>query len=390
MSGVKGHIRRRGKGSWAIVLDLGRDSAGKRRQKWHTVRGTKRDAQREMARLLHELNTGAYVEPTRITVGEYLARWLEDYARAKVAPKTFERYAEIIRLHLVPALGGTPLAKLQPLHVQRCYTEALKNGRKDGVGGLSAQTVLHHHRVLREALGHAVRWQLVGRNVADAVQPPRPERTEVQCLDEDAIIRLLDAARGSRLYLPIVLAVSTGMRRGEILGLRWQDVDLNAGVIAVRQAAQQTRAGISFKPPKTAKGRRVVALLELTVEALQQHKVEQAKERLLLGPGYQDHGLVCAQPDGRPWRPDALTNAFAAFVRNAGLPRVRFHDLRHSHATLLLRQGVHPKVVSERLGHATVGITLDTYSHVLPGMQEEAAHKLDIALRVASLKHRSI
>ncbi len=380
---MKGHIRQRGKGSWAIVLDLGRDANGKRRQKWHKVRGTKKDAQTELVRLLNAIHTGAYIEPSRITLTEYLDRWLQDYAAIKVSAKTFERYTEIIRLHLAPALGPYSLAKLQPLHIQSYYSEALQKGRKDGKGGLSAQTVLHHHRVLRKALQQALKWQFLARNPADAVEPPRPHRREMKCLDESSTARLLEATEGTNLHLPTLLAVTTGMRRGEILGVRWQDLDFDAGTLSVRQSLEQTNRGIAFKQPKTQKGRRVVALPQITVEALRRHRVEQAKQKLLLGPGYQDRDLVCARADGLPWPPDSLTSSFSALVRKVGLLRVRFHDLRHTHATQLLRQGIHPKVVSERLGHSTVGITLDVYSHVLPSMQEEAARRIDASLRMA-------
>ena len=383
---MKGHIRQRGSKSWAIVLDLGRDADGKRRQKWHTVKGSKKDAQRELARLLHEINTGAYVEPTRMTVSDYLDRWLEDYARSNVSPKTFERYEEIVRLHLKPSLGHHVLSKLQPLHIARYYSEALVSGRKDGKGGgLSAQSVLHHHRVLRAALHQAVKWLLLPRNPADAVNPPRPQHREMHALDERATAKLLGAAEDTRLALPVLLAVTTGLRRGEILGLRWRDVDFQGGILAVRQSLEQTRGGLTFKQPKTAKGRRVVVLPSLALEALRQHKAKQATVKLALGPAYDDHDLVCARDDGKPWPPDAFSTAFVGLVRKAGIARTRFHDLRHTHATQLLRQGVHPKIVSERLGHATVGITLDVYSHVLPGMQEEAAARTDAALRAALL-----
>jgi integrase len=380
---MKGHIRQRGPQSWAIVLDLGRDAEGKRRQKWHTVRGSKKDAQRELARLLHEINTGAYVEPSRMTVSDFLDRWLDDYARASVSAKTFERYEEIVRLHLKPALGHHPLAKLQPLHIARYYTEALASGRIDGSGGLSARSVLHHHRVLRAALHQGVKWLLLPRNPADAVDPPRPQHREMRALDETATAKLLRAAAHSRLSLPVLLAVTTGLRRGEILALRWQDVDFQNGTFAVRQSLEQTRGGLSFKQPKTVKGRRVVALPSLTLDALKQHKVKQATTKLALGATYEDNDLVCAREDGTPWPPDAFSTAFVGLVRRAGIPAIRFHDLRHTHATQLLRQGVHPKVVSERLGHSTVGITLDVYSHVLPGMQAEAATRTDAALRAA-------
>ncbi|TDA67997.1 MAG: hypothetical protein D9V47_09115 [Clostridia bacterium] len=184
---MKGHIRPRGKGTWAIVLDLGRGAEGKRKQKWVTVHGTKKDAERELARLLHEMNTGAFVEPAKTTLGEYLEHWLEAYAKTNVAPKTFERYVQIVRNDLVPALGHHPLAKLQPLHIQAYYSEALQHGRKDGKGGLSARTVVQYHRILRESMQQAVKWQLLARNPADAVQPPRPARYDMRVLDAEEV-----------------------------------------------------------------------------------------------------------------------------------------------------------------------------------------------------------
>ena len=380
---MQGHIRQRGKRSWAIVLELGRDTSGKRRQRWYSGHRTKKDAQRELARLLHTLHSGAYVEPYRATVAEYLEQWLKDYAKTNVTAKTFERYAEIARLHLVPNLGHYALSKLHPLHIVAYYTSALQTGRRDGRGGLSAQTVTHHHRVLHGALQQAVKWQLLARNPADAVEPPRSQRKEMCALDEPETARLLNAAKGTRLYMPILLAVTTGMRRGEILGLRWQDLDLTTSMLSVRQSLEQTKARVAFKQPKTVKGRRVIALPQITVEALHEHKKEQAKQRLLLGPDYRDHGLVLANVDGTPWAPNSFTSSYRSLVARLGLAQIRFHDLRHTHATQLLRQGVHPKVVSERLGHSSIGITLDVYSHVLPGMQEDAARRIDVALRTA-------
>jgi len=380
---MKGHIRKRGKRSWAVIIDLGRDANGKRHQKWHTVHGAKRDAQRELADLLSSLNKGDYVEPSRMKVSEYLDRWLSEYAKLNVSPKTYERYTDIISRNIKPALGEYHLSKLRPLHIQSFYTDALTQGRKDGRGGLSAQTVLHFHRVLRKALQQAVKWQLLARNPTEAVEPPRPQRKEMQVVDEAGTARLLHAVEGMRLYMPVLLAVMTGMRRGEILALRWQDTDLEKGQVAVRRSLEQTRDGLRFKQPKTGKGMRSVALPGIAIQVLRRHKTEQAQERLKLGPAYEDNDLVCPCPDGKPWPPDSLSTAFAGLIRRSDLPRIRFHDLRHSHATQLLRHGIHPKVVSERLGHSKVGITLDTYSHVLPGMQEEAASKVDTALRLA-------
>ncbi len=377
---MTGSIRRQGKRSWEVRLYLGRGPDGRRLYRSHTVEGTKRRAQNELNDLLSKLQRGEYVAPSRMTLGEYLERWLTDYARVKVAATTFERYAEIVRVHLAPALGHHAVAKLQPLHIQAYYSHALHQGRRDGRGGLSAQTVLHHHRVLREALQQAVRWQLLARNPADAVEPPRPQRREREVFDQGEVERLLEAAHGTRLAVPVLLAVTTGLRRGEFLGLRWQDVDLDGGKLAVRQSLEQTKAGLAFKPPKTQKGRRVVTLPLMTVEALRRHRAEQAREKLFLGPAYQDHGLVLARVDGRPLDPAGATRAFARLVRRAGVRPISLHGLRHTHATLLLGANVHPKVVSERLGHATVGMTLDTYSHVLPHLQEEAAQKIDALL----------
>ena len=223
---MKGHIRRRGHRSWAVVLDVGRDPSGKRRQRWHTVNGTKRDAERALTQLVHSLNTGGYVEPSKITVKEFLTRWLADYAHPKTSGKTYERYAQIVHSNLIPSLGHHALMKLQPLHIQEFYSQALGSGRRDGKGGLSPQTVLHFHRVLHQALGQAVRWQLLARNPAEAVEPPRPQHREMTVLSEVDTIELLNAAENSRLKIPLVLAVTTGMRRGEIAALAWREVDL--------------------------------------------------------------------------------------------------------------------------------------------------------------------
>jgi integrase len=377
---MTGSIRPQGKASWEIRLYLGRDANGRRLYKSHSVKGAKRDAQRELAKLLNSVHEGNYITPARMTVAQFLEKWLADYAEQKVAAKTFERYAELVRLHLVPQIGQHALPKLEPLHIQHAYSMLLENGRRDGKGGLSAQTVVHCHRVLRKALKHAVKWQLLIRNPAESADPPRAEHREMSTLDEHEVAALFEAVRGTRLELPVVLAVTTGLRRGELLGLRWRDLDLEKATLAVRQSIEQTKDGLAFKEPKTRRGRRVVALPNVTVDALRRHRTDQAKRRLLLGSAYRDQGLVLTRLDGRPMDPGETSKAFARLVVRKKLRRFSLHNLRHTHATLLLRANVHPKVVSERLGHATIGITLDTYSHVLPDMQEAAAKKLDVVL----------
>lgn len=377
---MKGHIRKRGSRSWAIILDLGRDTDGKRRQKWHSVKGTKKDAERELARLLHELNVGTYVEPTKLTLGEFLKRWLES-AKTNVSAKTYWRYRQIVENDLTPALGSVPLPKLRPLAVQEYYAKALESGRKDGKGGLSAQTVLHHHRVLRQALQQALRWQLIARNPIDAVEPPRARRKPITVPSDAEIAWLLEASEGTRLHVPIALAIRAGMRRGEILGLHWSDVDLSSRKLTVAWSLSETPDGVEFKEPKSNRGRRTIALPPFVCTILQKHSEQQKARKALLGDAYEQNDLVCCREDGSVWKPSAFTSAYRDLLRRRKMRSINFHALRHCHASQLLKAGISPKVISERLGHSKVGFTLDTYAHLLAGMDEEAAMRLDNFVR---------
>lgn len=384
---ARGRVVRRSEGSWSIVYDLPPGADGKRKQKRETFRGTKKAAEAMLAQRLHEIERGAYIEPAKMTVAKWLAQWLQE-AQPNLGRQTYVRYEQIVRTHLNPAIGPIPLEKLRPAHIQAHYAAALKcgNQRKGQVGQpLSAKSVRHHHVLLHTALERAVRLQILPRNPCDSVERPRPRDPEMLALDEEQVGKLLEVARDTALYLPILLAVTTGMRRGEILGARWRDLDFDAGTLAVRQSLERTKKGepVSFKAPKTEKSRRVVALLPRVARILRRHKGEQAQQRLLVGPAYQDHDLICAREDGSPVRPDTISVTFPRLVKKAGLPPIRFHDLRHTHATMMLRQGEHPKVVSERLGHSSIAITIDKYSHVLKGMQGEAAARLDERLGAA-------
>lgn len=377
---MKGHIRRRGDRSWAIVIELDRDpQTGKRRQKWHSVKGTKKEAERRLTELLHQVNTGAYVEPTKFTVGAFLEQWLRDYAQGAVRPTTLDSYRYLIERHIAPALGRVPLAALKPLDLQRFYAEKLNSGRLDGRGGLSARSVQYIHGLLRESLGSAVKWELISRNPAEAVDPPRQERREMQVLDVDAVQVFLEAARGTRFYALWVLDVTTGLRRGELLGLRWEDVDLEAGILTVRQTLVCLRGKLLIQPrAKTHKSIRVVSLPEMALAALRDHQTQQLDEQKFFGPGYEDHGLIFCTPEGRPMDPNKLARRFfKPLLRRAGLPNIRIQDLRHTHATLLLGAGVNLKLVSDRLGHTTTRMTADIYSHVLPRMRDEVAAVVD-------------
>ncbi len=380
---MRAAIYEAGAGKWRIVYDAPPGPDGRRKQKSVTVRGTKKDAQRKRTEILHQLQTGSYVDPARTTVREYLERWLQEYVVPNLAAKTAQEYARMIRKYVIPCVGAVRLTELTPLRLVSFYNKMQREGSLRGNGGLSAQTVVHLHRVLHKALQQAVKWQILIRNPADAAQPPKCQRIEMRVLPDDQVSKLLIAAEGTTLYMPVLLAISTGMRRGEVLALKWQDVDMDAGFLSVRRSLEQTRAGLSFKSPKNSKSKRTVVMPANLARALVKHKGIQAQNKLLLGEGYQDLGMVCCYPDGRPVNPNYLTSAFPGLLQRAGLPHIRFHDLRHTHATMLLAQGVHPKIVSERLGHCTIGITLDTYSHVLPSMQEEAARKIDGILDAA-------
>jgi integrase len=386
---MKGHIRSRGKNKWAIVIDRERDADGKRRQQWITVNGTKRDAERELAKFLHEFHTGQLLEPNRQTLGEFLVRWLQDCAVLNIQPKTHERYAEIIRTHLVPQIGQVQLSKLRPEHIQKYYADALRAGRRDGKGGLSPSTVLYHHRVLRCALQQAVSWRLLPRNPADEVTPPRASESEMRALSEEEANMLLEVAKESPHYTAIVLAITTGLRRGELAGLRWQDIDLTRRHLTVHQAVEVTKAGgFRFKEPKTAGSRRTILLPAMAVEALKHHRAEQAQQRLMFGPGYQDHGLVLAGPDGTPCNPMALTKCLKPLLKKAGLPRIRLHELRHTHASQLINLKIDPLTVSKRLAHSKVSTTMDIYGHLMPGAQEQAMEQLDAVYQAARVSAR--
>jgi integrase len=381
---AKGHIRARGPGSWEIKYDTGIDPVmGRRVTKYKTVHGSKATAQRALRDALNATEDGTLTDPGKLTVGAWLQRWLDE-VRHTVAPKTAERYAEIVRLHLLPALGALSLAKLQPVHVQSYFSQALASGRRDGGGGLSAQTVLHHARVLGAAMRRARALRLIATNPVEDTSRPKVERPEIEVLTPDETAALLSAARGARMFPIIFLALATGLRRGEILGLRWSDIDLTRRTLTVAQSLEQTTAGgLRFKAPKTKRSRRTIALSAAAIEELQAHRARQAAERLALGIGRDPTGLVFKGIDGEPLRPDGITWGFAKTVKRAGIRHISFHGLRHTHATDLLRAGVHPKIASERLGHSSVAITMDTYSHAIQGLQEDAAQRIDAALREA-------
>ena len=364
-----GSIHKRKDGRWAAVVDLGLVD-GKRKRK--TVYGvTRQEVAGKLTDLLKARNDGLLIVSATATVGIFLAEWLET-VRHSVRPRTWQRYEEYVRLHITPGIGRIRLTSLSPQQVQRLYSDRLHSG-------LSAQSVVHLHRMLHKALHQAVRLGLVARNVTELVDPPRVARQPMRALSPDEVRLFLAAAHGDRLEALYVLAVTAGLRQGELLGLRWRDVDLDSQKLRVVGSLQNI-PGVGFQivEPKTDRSRRLVIISNLAVDALRAHRETQAKERQRLGLPSHDDDLVFSNGLGKPTHPsNLLRRSFRPLLERAGLPKVRFHDLRHTAATLLLGEGIHPKIVSEMLGHSSINITLDLYSHVTPTMQQQAADALD-------------
>lgn len=377
-----GGIREKRPGVFELKFDIEDDPVtGKRRTKYHSVKGTRREAQKKLTSLLREVDADDYVERSGITVQTLLGRWIS-HMRSQVSPKTLERYEQLISNNIVPVIGEQRLERLRAIHIDGAWSKLLQEGRKDGKGGLSPQTVKHCHRLLKQALGQAVRWQMIGRNPADPVETPRVIRKELTVLDAKQAATLLEALRETLFYIPTLISVTTGLRRGEVLALRWKHLNFDTSDMAVLQSLEQTKKGLRFKEPKSKRPRHV-AMPSMLVAELRRHKLEQAEALLVLGIRQTTETLICCRYDSEPMDPENLSRQFPVAVERVGLPRITFHALRHSHATQMLTNGTHMKVASERLGHSSIGITMDLYSHVLPGMQEEAAEQVDNAIRAA-------
>jgi len=376
-------IRKRGKDSWEITIHLGwHPETGKRVRGYHSFTGTKKGAEAEERRLLRERDLGTYIEPSSMNTEDMLLLWLE-HVQPKVATRTHERHQEIVEKHLVPAFKGALLAKLRPLHIQGYLDRARASGRLDKKGGLSPTTVRYHHAVLREGLNHAVRMQLIATNPALAARPPRYTRKETNVLTEAQTAQPLKAAEGTDLYAPLVIATCTGLRRGELLGLMWGDINLEIGALVVRRTMQATKTGLKFKAPKSAQSKRTVTLPAFAVEVLNEHLKQQTAHRRVLGVLYEDQDLVFPREDGRPWEPSRFSTRFREFEDGLDLLRIRLHDLRHVHCSHLIRQGTPLKMASARMGYSTIATTADLYAHVLEGQDRAAADLFNIALSEA-------
>ena len=375
----EGTITRRKDGRWEARVSLGRDATGKIQR--ITLYGKSRqEVSAKLAKALHDRQQGTLVKPHKQTLGDWLEIWLEQYKRPSIRAITFDTYAMIMQRHLKPTLGYIALRDLQPDHIQSYRNIKTQEG-------LNARTIRLHCVLLSNALAQAEKNQLVVRNVCRLVDPLRQTRKEMETLTVEQVTgQLLPALQSDRLYAAYLTLFMVGLRRGELLGLRWKDVDVTAGVLHVRQTlvriynrdeGEGRKTRLDFQEPKSEKSRRSVPIPDACLAALKRHKAHQAEEKLLLGQEYLDQGLVFAQADGTPIDPRSMNLYFTQALQRSGLSGIRLHDARHSFATWMLEQGVSPKVVQTMLGHSSIGVTLDVYSHVSLELEKQAAAKLN-------------
>jgi integrase len=322
---------------------------------------------------------GTFITTGEQTLNDFLTHWLQDTAQPNLRPRTFIRYRQLIQLHILPVLGKVKLQKLTPQHLQKLYNQKLEEG-------CAPQSVKHMHRLLHKAFNDALKWNLISRNVCDLVDTPRVPKHEMKVFTSEQAQKFLEVAKGDPLEALYVVALTTGMRQGELLALKWDDIDFSHGKLQVRRTiARITDKGFTVSEPKTPKSRRSINLTPMAIESLKQHRIRQHEHRLLAGPAWDEQGWVYANALGRPIEAgNMMRRSFLPLLAKAELPKIRFHDLRHSTATLLLSMGTHPKIVQELLGHSQISMTLDTYSHVLPSLQEDAMSRLNTLLTKSS------
>jgi integrase len=376
----EGSVGKRKDGLWQASMTIGCDPlTGKLKRVFFK---TRKEAADKLAKALRDKTQGSFVAPHKRTLGEWLDPWLWEYKRPRLRPITFDSYEMLLRRHLKPALGHLLLQDIRPEYLQRFYNDRLAQG-------LAPRTVRYCHTILHGALAQAEKHQLVVRNVSELTEQPREIRKELRTLTREQVSgTLLPAIAEDRLFAAILWGFGTGLRRGELLAIRWQDVDFNERLLHVRRTLVRVRnydggekkTRLAFHEPKTAHSRRTIPLPEGCLVALKHSKGRQAEERLLLGEVYHDEGLVFCLADGKPIDPRNFARSFGRILRRAGLPQMRVHDMRHTFATLMLELGESPKTVQTMLGHSRVAVTLDIYSHVSLDLEKRAVAKLNAAL----------
>ena len=370
---MTGTITRRGKKSWRIKYDMPPGEDGVRRIAYVTVKGSEKDAQKMLRAKLSAIDDGVHVDPSKFTVGEYLDDWLKKAAPLTAKARTLERYQEFVRLQIKPHLGDVKLQALRPKHMTDWHQALIDEGR------LALSTIAAAHGALRTALAHAVKTEILARNVAKIISPPKVEKDEVVSLTEDQVADVLDKLRDDPLYPIVAVAIGTGARRGEIAALTWADIDLDAKTMKIRRALEQTKEhGIRVKGPKSKAGKRTISLPAVAVAALREHRIKTLELRLVCGAGaLPADAPVFATIEGKWPSPDAITDQWRYAVKRLDLPKIRLHGLRHAHASALIAAGLDIITISRRLGHSKASITLDVYGHLFTENDTAAADAID-------------
>lgn len=373
---MRGQIIKRNENTWLVRIFLGRDAKGKRKYFNKTIYGTKKDAQMFLTGKLREKDLGIFVEPASIFLAEYLEKWLEEIAKPRLRQNTFDSYSWIVKKYIKEKLGRIKLSDLQAVQIQKLYTELQKKG-------LAPKTIRYVHTILSSALKQAVKWKMFIQNPCDLCELPRLVKKEMKCFTPDEAKRFLEASKTSKWFVLFLLIIESGMRPEEYFGLQWKDIDFEQSYLSVRRVViEGKKGGFYFAETKTKKSRRKIPVSSSVITALKAHKHKQLEARFKLGADYQNLDLVFASEVGTPlMRKNFSDRHFKPLLKKANLPSIRLYDLRHTTATLLLSESVNPKIVQERLGHSSIVLTLDTYSHVLPTMQEDATAKLEMMLK---------
>lgn len=369
-----GHIRRRfseaGEVAYQVVIDLGTDPiTGQRNRKCKTVHGTKKQAEMLRRQMIQEIESGHITAPSTRKLQDWMIDWLDNY-RPNIEETTRDGYKEKLDNYIIPGLGNISLNALRAEHIQKWVNSLSKRG-------LSAKTIRNAFNILNPALKKAVVLHMIPSNPCEGVELPKLVRPEVAVYDSKDFKKVLDAAEGTDMYLIVLLELTVGLRRGELIALKWPQVDLKSGVLYIQENTVRAHGTTITKQPKSKAGNRKITVGSAVVAVLQQAKSEYEKDKAEWGPGFHDDGYVIRQPNGKPFKPDSITHKWRNFEKKHGFNHIKFHGLRHSNATALIQAGVSPKVVQARLGHADVTITLNTYTHVRPSMDQEAANKLD-------------
>lgn len=388
----EGSIYQRKDGRWCGSVTIGyKIDTGNQKRKYVYGKSRKEVADK-INEILHKVNTETYVEATNLTVGDWLDKWLSG-RKPHLAYNTWDSYEMLIRCHIKPVLGSIQLKKLNTRHIQAMLNDKLVNGRIKGEGGLSPRTVRYMHTVLHSALDQAVKECLIVKNVAAHVELPKKDKKEMDTYNKDQVKRLLNAAKGKDItfYMAILLELTTGLRKGEILALKWENIDLEKGTLQVKEQLQRVKdEGLIFKEPKTKKSKRSIALSEKVVSSLKYYKSRQNERRLILGTEYKDFDLVICQDNGKPFDPVCFIEHYKSLLKEAGLPDSCFHSLRHTFATLSLEAGVSIKAIQDILGHSSISTTMDVYSHVTQGMKKEAADTISNVVIENEQKNKSL